>query len=73
MNKVASRNILRGANKLVDTASSAHRVGRALGEINDDACFIIQPATSPIAIALALGAPVHQNPERLCGGLRKCC
>ncbi len=45
MNKVASRNILRGANKLVDTANSAQRVGRALEEINDDVCSIIQPAT----------------------------
>ena len=48
MNKVASRNILRGANKLVDMANSAQRVGRALDEINDDGCFITQPATIPI-------------------------
>ena len=55
MNKVASRNILRGANKLVDTANSAQRVGRALDEISDDGCLIIQPATTPI------GIPGHQN------------
>ena len=55
MNKVASRNILRGANKLVDTANSAQRVGRALDEIHDDVCSIIQPATPPI------GTPGHQN------------
>ena len=52
MNKVASssssRNVLRGANKLVDMANSAQRVGRALDETNDDACFITQPATIPI-------------------------
>ena len=56
MNKVASRNILRGANKLVDTANSAQRVGRALDEINDDDCCIIQPATSS-----PVGTPGHQN------------
>ena len=55
MNKVASRDILRGANKLVDTANSAQRVGRALYEINDDDCFITQPATIPI------GTSGHQN------------
>ena len=55
MNKVASRNILKGANKSVDTANSAQRVGRALDEINDDDCFITQPATIPI------GTPGHQN------------
>ncbi len=36
MNMVASRNILRGANKLVDTAYSAQRVGRVVDEISDD-------------------------------------
>ena len=57
MNKVASRNILRGANKLVDMANSAQRVGRALDEINDDVCSITitQPVTIPI------GTPGHQN------------
>ena len=38
---------MRGANKLVDTANSAQRVGRALDDINDDDCFITQPATIP--------------------------
>ena len=37
------------------TANSAQRVGRALDEINDDGCFITQPATTPI------GTPGHQN------------
>ena len=39
---------MRGANKLVDMANSAQRVGRALDEINDDDSFITQPATIPI-------------------------
>ena len=46
---------MRGANKLVDTANSAQRVGRALDEIIDDGCSIIQPTTTPI------GTPRHQN------------
>ena len=46
---------MRGANKLVDMANSAQRVGRALDEINDDGCFITQPATIPI------GNSGHQN------------
>ena len=46
---------MRGANKLVDMANSAQRVGRALDEINDDGCFITHPATIPI------GNSGHQN------------